>query len=385
MSKPKISVKDGNVALLVGTRKGGFLLRSSHNREKWKLEGPFLLGAIVHNMILDPRDGHTLLMAASTGHLGPTIFRSTDQGRTWKEAARPPAFPKVEPEGTGEAINHTFSLWPGHVDEPGVFYAGTSPVGLFRSEDSGETWNGVAGFNENPMRRTWIGPAEFAAPGGGGLHSLQIDPRDPAHMYMGCSMGGVFETLDQGKSWQPLNKGCEADFLPDPEADFGHDPHTLRIHPLYPDVLYQQNHCGIYRMDREDGYWVRIGSNMPADVGDIGFPIVLDPRDPQRVWVFPMDGTEIWPRTSPKGKPAVYVSTNGGKNWESLRKGLPARHGYFTVKRHAMNADRQAPLGIYFGTSAGQVWGSVDEGKRWRKLVDYLPEIYSIEPVVFAA
>ncbi len=385
MSKHKTVSFDNNVALLVGTRKGGFLLRSSSNREKWKLEGPFLLGAIVHNMILDPRDGKTMLMAASTGHLGPTIFRSKDQGKTWKEASQPPAFPKAEPEGKGEAVQHTFSLWPGHVDEPHVFYAGTAPVGLFRSEDGGENWDGVAGFNENPMRRTWIGPAEFAPPGGGGLHSLQIDPRDPRHLYIGASMGGVFESMDQGQSWKPLNKGCEADFLPDPEADFGHDPHTLRIHPLYPDILYQQNHCGIYRMDREDGYWVRVGNNMPKSVGDIGFPIVLDPRDPQKVFVFPMDGTEIWPRTSPKGKPAVYASSNGGKTWEPMRKGLPPRHGYFTVKRHAMSADREAPLGIYFGTSGGQVWGSVDEGKRWRKLVDYLPEIYSVSPVVFAA
>lgn len=384
MGKSKAKAKKGKVALLIGTRKGGFLLRGNRGRDKWKLEGPFLLGAIVHNMILDPRDGKTMLMAASTGHLGPTIFRSTDEGATWKEASQPPAFPKLPPEEKGEAVSHTFSLWAGHVDEPGVFYAGTTPAALFRTEDSGATWTGVAGFNENPNRPGWIGTPDFAPPGGGGLHSVQIDSRDPAHMYIGISLGGVFETTDHGATWVPLNKGTTAEFLADPNAEVGHDPHALRIHPLYPDILYQQNHEGVYRMNRRDGIWTRIGENMPEDVGDIGFPIVLDPRDPKRVWVFPMDGTEIWPRTSPGGKPAVYTSKNSGKTWKAQTRGLPAKHGYFTVKRHAMNADREKPLGIYFGTSGGEVWGSVDAGKNWKKLVDYLPEIYSVEPVVFA-
>lgn len=384
MPKQKSLDRGGKMALLVGTRKGGFLLRTGRTRDKWKLEGPFFLGSIIHHMILDPRDGRTLLMAASAGHLGPTIFRSTDQGLTWKEASQPPAFPKAAEGENGEAVSYTFSLWPAHVDEPGVFYAGTSPAGLFRSEDGGDTWQGVAGFNDHPMRRTWIGPPEYSPPGGGGLHSLQIDPHDPEHMYIGLSLGGVFETLDRGSSWTPLNKGLGADFMPDPEADFGHDPHALRIHPLYPDVMYQQNHTGIYRMEREDGRWSRVGVNMPEKVGDIGFPIVLHPRDPQKVWVFPMDGTDVWPRTSPRGKPAVYGSHDGGKTWQPFRKGMPPRHGYFTVKRHAMVSDREDPLGLYFGTSGGEVWGSIDEGKHWRKLVDYLPEVYSLEAVVFA-
>lgn len=374
----------GKLALLIGTRKGGFLLRANRSRSKWKLEGPFFLGSIIHHMILDPRDGHTLLMAASAGHLGPTIFRSVDQGRTWKEAGQPPAFPKAAPGENGDAVRYTFSLWPGHVDEPGVFYAGTSPAGLFRTEDGGITWEGVAGFNDHPMRRTWIGEPDFAPPGGGGLHSLQIDPRDPDHIYIGLSTGGVFETQDGGSTWNTLNKGLSGEFLANPGADFGHDPHALRLHPLYPDVLYQQNHEGIYRMDREQALWMRIGANMPAKVGDIGFAIALHPRDPQRVWVFPMDGTDVWPRTSPRGKPAVYGTSDGGKTWEAFRKGLPPRHGYFTVKRHAMTVDRDDPLGIYFGNTGGEVWGSIDEGKRWRKLVDYLPEIYSLEAAVFA-
>ena len=160
----------------------------------------------------------------------------------------------------------------------------------------------------------------------------------PTHLYIGLSGGGVFESVDGGTDWKPLNAGCRRDFLPDPEPEFGHDPHCVRLHPLRPDRLYQQNHCGIYRMERADGRWVRIGDNMPRDVGDIGFPIELHPRDPDTAWVFPMDGTDVWPRTSPDGRPAVYVTRDAGESWTRCDGGLPER-AWFTVKRQAMTVD----------------------------------------------
>src|SRR6185436_18034519 len=185
-------------------------------------------------------------------------------------------------------------------------------------EDAGNTWEGISGFNDHPMRDTWVGGLGDGTPDGPKMHSILIDPRDPNHMYIGMSGGGVFESTDRGADWKPLNKGCIADFLPTPDPEYGHDPHCVRLHPMKPDRLYQQNHCGIYRMDRDEGSWVRIGDNMPKDIGDIGFPMVLHPRDPETAWVFPMDGTTVWPRTSPDGKPAAYVTHNGGKKWKRL-------------------------------------------------------------------
>jgi photosystem II stability/assembly factor-like uncharacterized protein len=366
------------LAILVGTRKGAFIISGDKSRRSWKVSEPLFLGHMVHHMVLDPRDRKTLLVAARTGHLGPTVFRSTNFGKTWKEAARPPAFPKV-PEGQkGLVLNHVFWLTPGHASQPDVWYAGSSPQGLFRSEDGGQTWDGVAGFNDHSMRPQWTGGPGDGTPDGPKMHSINIDPRDPDHMYIGMSSGGVFESTDGGRDWKPLNKGCAADFIPVPDPEYGHDPHCLMLHPLMPDRLYQQNHCGIYRMEREEGKWIRIGDNMPKKVGDIGFPIVLHPRDPKTVWVFPMDGSTVWPRTSPDGKPSAFVTRNAGKTWKRLDKGLPKR-AWYTVKRQAMANDTYSPVGLYFGTTSGELWASRNEGEKWFPIVSHLPHIYSVE------
>ncbi len=374
-------VRNDGPRLLIGTRKGGFFLQGDKSRRSWKLSKPMFLGHIVYHIVLDPRDRKTMLAAARTGHLGPTVFRSTNAGRSWKEAERPPAFEKAGRGRNPLVVNHVFWLASGHASEPDVWYAGSSPQGLFRSEDRGRTWEGVKGFNEHRKRFDWVGGDQDGTPDGPKMHSILVDPRDARHMYIGMSLGGVFESVDQGADWKPLNKGCAADFLPVAEAEYGHDPHNLQLHPLNPDRLYQQNHCGIYRMDRADGHWTRIGSNMPKTIGDIGFPIVLDPRDPDTVWVFPMDGTTVWPRTSPGGKPAAYVSRNAGRNWKRLDKGLPTSDAWFTVKRQAMSHDGRDPLGLYFGTTSGEVWANRNEGGTWRRLAEHLPEIYSIESV----
>ena len=178
------------------------------------------------------------------------MFRSTDRGRTWTEAKRPPAFRKAKKGEPKRAVHHVFWLRAGHAEEPGVWYAGTSPQGLFRSDDDGETWASIDGFNQHPMLQAWTGGEKDGTPDGPKLHAIPVDPRDSQHLYVGCSSGGVFESPDGGATWTPLNKGCAADFLPTKDAEYGHDPHCLVQHPADPDVLYQQNHCGIYRMDR---------------------------------------------------------------------------------------------------------------------------------------
>jgi hypothetical protein len=370
-------------AVLVGTRKGLFLLSSDRARRKWRMQGPHFLGETVNHAVADPRDGRTLLAAVKAGHLGPTVFRSVDRGATWKEAARPPQFDKAPAGAQGDAVDHVFWLAPGHAHDPGRWYAGTSPQGLFVSNDGGLTWDGVAGFNSQRATAPWIARGQDAPPGGATLHSINIHPADARHLYVGLSAGGVFESRDEGASWQPLNRGCAADFLPDPNAEYGHDPHCLRVHPVSGDV-YQQNHCGIYRLDRGTRTWSRIGNAMPRDVGDIGFPMTLHPRDPRTLWVFPMDGSSVWPRVPVGGKPAVYGSRDAGASWRRMDRGLPRTQGWYTVKRQAMGADALDPVGLYFGTTNGEVWASFDEGSSWHCLVLHLPEIYSVETAALA-
>jgi len=381
--KPTVSSRrtaaSRRTVLLVATRKGAWIFRGDGARRAWTADGPHFLGHVVHHLVLDPRDGRTLLAAARTGHLGPTIFRSTDLGRRWKEAARPPAFPKV-PEGErGRAVDHTFWLTPGHASEPGAWYAGTSPHGLFRSADGGVTWEPVTGLNDAPTFRAWMGGPQDGTPDGPKLHSIIVDPRDPAHLYVGMSSGGVHESTDRGASWAPLVKGLEVVEGLDPSNIAFHDPHVVRQSPADPDRLFQQNHCGIYRLDRPSAEWVRIGKRMPRSVGDIGFPIVVHPRERDAAWVFPMDGTSVWPRTAPDGRPAAYVTRDAGRTWRRLDRGLPREQAWWTVKRQAMTRDDRAPVGLYVGTTSGEVWASRDEGERWACVARNLPEIYALE------
>ena len=380
--KPDLRRKTRRQLVLVATRKGAWLFHGDATRRNWRSDGPHFLGHIVNHLVLDPRDGKTLLAAAKTGHLGPTVFRSTNLGRTWKEAVRPPAFPKV-PDGPGgekrgRAVDHTFWLTPAHANEPDVWYAGTSPQGLFRSEDAGVNWEPFSVINDDPQYRAWMGSVQDGTPDGPKLHSIIVDPRDPAHLYFGMSGGGVHETLDGGRHWTPLVQGMEVVEGFDVANIAFHDPHCVRLCPGNPDRLYQQNHCGIYRLDRPHKEWTRIGKSMPKQVGDVGFPMVVHPRDADTVWVLPMDGTSVWPRTSPGGKPAVYVTRNGGKRWQRLDTGLPSQ-AWLTVKRQAMAADAQDSVGLYFGTTSGELWVSRDEGKRWSCAAQHLPEIYAVE------
>jgi photosystem II stability/assembly factor-like uncharacterized protein len=370
--------------VLIGTRKGLFILSSDAARRAWAIDGPHFLGEAVNHAVLDPRDGRTLLAAVKAGHLGPTVFRSEDLGRSWKEAQAPPAFPKAADPPPGMSVSHVFWLTPGHPSQPQRWYAGTSPQGLFVSDVAGRNWKSVAGFNAHPDRLKWIGGLQDAPPDGGTLHSLNVDPFDASHLYIGLSTGGVFESRDAGATWSPLNKGVAADFLPDPDAPYGHDPHCLRVHPAVRDVVYQQNHCGIYRLERAASRWTRIGDNMPRDIGDIGFPLALHPRDAKTAWVFPMDGGTVWPRVSIGGKPAAYVTRDAGATWMRQDKGLPAEQAWFTVKRQCLAADALHPVGVYFGTTGGEVWASRDEGGTWECIRSHLPQVMSVEAAVAA-
>ncbi len=370
----------GPLLLTLATRKGLWFLRGDAKRASWKLEGPHFLGHEIHHAVLDPRDGRTLLVAAKTGHLGPTVFRSQDFGATWTEAAQPPAFPKAAEGEKGLAVHHVFWLTPGHASEPGTWFSGTSPEGLFRSRDAGVTWAPMPGFNDHPVYSQGVAGVG-GTPDGPVLHSILVDPRDARHMYLSVSgeLGGTFESLDAGESWKPVNAGVRVDFLPDPYPEIGQDPHCVRLHPLAPDVLYQQNHVGIYRLHRPDGRWERIGDNMPRDVGDIGFPMVLHPRDPKTCWVFPMDGSDVWPRVSPGGKPAVYATRDSGKSWQRCDAGLPREQAWMTVRRQSMTGDAHDPIGLYFGTTNGELWASLDEGASFACLLRNLPQIHAVE------
>ncbi|HSP00943.1 MAG TPA: glycosyl hydrolase [Thioalkalivibrio sp.] len=371
----------GSVILLVATRKGAWLFHGDDRRRDWRVDGPHFLGHIIHHMVLDPRDGRTLLAAAKTGHLGPTVYRSTDMGRTWKEARQPPAF-APQADGTGRAVDHTFWLTPAQGDEPDVWYAGTSPQGLFRSEDGGVSWAPFSILNDDLQFRAWMGTAQDGTPDGPMLHSIIVDPRDSQHLYIGMSGGGVHESRDGGQSFTPLLGGLEVVEGFDPGDPSYHDPHCIRLCPGNPGRLYQQNHCGIYRLDRPGDQWQRVGRAMPEAVGDIGFPMVMHPRDAERCRVCPMDGTEVWPRTAPGGAPAVYGTRDGGERWQRLDGGLPAGQAWWTVKRQAMNGDSLDPVGLYFGTTSGELWASSDEGAQWTCIARHLPEIYAVEVAV---
>ncbi|MFO1328724.1 MAG: glycosyl hydrolase [Rubrivivax sp.] len=376
---PRKSSATAPLVILVATRKGAWLLHGDARRKTWRVDGPHFHGHTVSQLALDPRDGRTLLAAARTGHLGPTVFRSTNLGRRWTEAKQPPAFAQNTGPLPNRSVDHTFWLTPGHASEQGTWYAGTSPQGLFRSEDGGASWAPLPSVNDDPQFREWMGTVQDGTPDGPKLHSIIVDPRDPAHLIFGMSGGGVHESHDAGRSWKPLIQGMEVVGGFDAATVTFHDPHCVRLCPGNPDRLYQQNHCGIYRLDRPGDTWQRIGRKMPKKVGDIGFPLVVHPQDPDTAWVFPMDGTDVWPRTSPDGQPAAYVTRNAGRTWQRLDQGLPAGQAWWTVKRQAMAVDNLARPALYLGTTSGELWIGHDGGERWVNIARHLPEIYAVD------
>jgi photosystem II stability/assembly factor-like uncharacterized protein len=351
------------VRLLVGTKKGAFILESDATRADWKLRGPLCEGWPIHDLIVEPGSG-AILAAGGSPWYGPAVWRSEDGGESWAHSSSGMTY-----GDDGPPIPTVWSL----AAADSSLFAGVEPAGLFRSEDRGTTWTHVEGLTNHPTRSTW-------QPGAGGLilHSIVPHPTDPARTWVGISSVGTFETRDGGASWEPRNKGVRAGFNPDPYPVTGQCVHHLVAAAGEPDTLYQQNHCGVYRSDDGGASWIEITEGLPSE---FGFPMVTDPRDPDTAWVIPLNGADKG-RFMPDAHAAVWRTRDRGASWTRSDDGLPTHDAYLSVLREAMARDTLDPVGIVFGTSTGQLWQSTDEGDSWRMITDTLPEIWAVEAVV---
>ncbi|MFQ6013289.1 MAG: WD40/YVTN/BNR-like repeat-containing protein [Thermoplasmata archaeon] len=359
-----VEVRQGDTIVSVGTRKGLFLFHS-RDRKRWHARGPFFEGDDVMHAILDPRDGESLWVAVRTGHWGPTVQRSTDFGASWVRGEENPRYEKE----SGLSVKRVWHVEPGL---EGELWAGVEPAGLFRSDDEGRTWQAIPGFNDRPDRKDW-------EPGGGGLclHTILPYPGDPKRMLVGISAVGVLGTNDGGASWRVMNGAVRADFLPQKvtqEDEIGSCVHKVVRDPRDPAIVYQQNHCGVYRRARGDPAWTAVENGLPAT---FGFPMAAHPHDARTVYVVPLAADTN--RVTPRGTMAVYRTTDGGERWEPRTEGFPPREAYLTVLREGLATDRNDPAGVYVGTKTGQLYFSRDEGDTWAMLREFLPPILSVE------
>ena len=350
------------VRLFIGTRRGLFVATSDPSRSTWSISEPLLAGREVFHAFLDPRDGRTAWAATNHAVWGAHIHRSDDAGETWTVLERAPHH--LDERG----LAAIWALAPGHASEPDTLYAGIEPAGLFVSRDRGGSWSPVDVLNLHPTRGSW-------QPAGGGLalHSIEVDPRDPARIICALSAGGVYRTTDGGATWAASNDGVRAEFLPEQRPVSGHCVHKLRMHPLRSERLWQQNHCGVYRSDDGGGSWTEVTAGLPSE---FGYVLALDPGDPDAAWVIPEASSHL--RTVVDGRLRVYRTRNAGRSWSAATEGLPQEHAYVGVLREAMDSDGFDPLGIYFGTSSGHLFASVDGGDRWKLVTGYLPRILSV-------
>ena len=387
------------IRVLVGTKKGAFILTSDGKRKQWTVDGPHFGGWELYHLKGSPADPNRIYASQTSSWFGQIIQRSDDGGKTWHQPGTPPGEPTTTPDGMpkGESNKFVYDTSPEtgkpltthqHYDgtqrpwefkrvwhlepsltDPDTVYAGIEDAALFRSSNGGQTWQELSGLRD-VKGNLW-------QPGAGGmcLHTIVQDSTNLQRMYIAISAAGAFRTDDGGKTWRAINRGLKSQYeLPDPDAEVGHCVHRIAMHPTRPNVLFMQKHWDVMRSDDAGESWHEISGNLPTD---FGFPIDVHAHEPETVYVVPIkDDSEHFP---PDGKLRVYRSRTGGNEWEALTNGLPQRDCYVNVLRDAMAVDSLEPCGIYFGTSGGQVYGSANAGDSWTAIVRDLPPVLSVE------
>jgi len=363
------------VRVLVGTRKGAFVLTADGARKDWRVDGPHFAGLEVYHVAGSPAAPDRVWAAPSTSWFGQQVHRSDDGGRSWTAVGSDFTYAGVP--GTHQWYDGTPHPWEfarvWHLEpsatDPDTVLAGVEDAALFRSVDGGSTWSELPGLREHGSGPHW-------QPGAGGmcLHTILPDPRDPARMLVAISAAGVFRTDDGGATWRPTNAGLVSEGIPDPDAEVGHCVHKLALHPDRPDTVYMQKHWDVMRSDDGGEHWHDVGGDLPTD---FGFVVDVHAHEPETVYVLPITSdAEHFP---PEGKLRVYRSRTGGHEWEPLSRGLPQEHCYVDVLRDAMAVDGLDSCGVYFGTTGGQVYASADAGDTWTPIVRDLPAVLSVE------
>jgi photosystem II stability/assembly factor-like uncharacterized protein len=363
------------IRLLVGTRKGAFIMTSDANRKRWNVEGPHFGGWEIYHLKGSPADPNRLYASQSSDWYGQVIHRSDDGGKTWAPVGNEFAY-NGDP-GTHQWYDGTQHPWEftriwylePSLNDADIVYAGAEDAALFRTTDGGQTWQELSGLRDVK--------GELWAPGAGGmcLHTILQDPGDPKRLFTAISAAGAFRSDDGGESWKPVNRGLQSNFeLPDPNAEVGHCVHNIAMHPSRPDVLFMQKHWDVMRSDDAGESWYEISGNLPSD---FGFPIAVHAHEPDTIYVVPIKSdSEHYP---PDGKLRVYRSRTGGNEWQALTEGLPQSNCYVNILRSAMTVDTLDPCGVYFGTTGGQVYASADSGDTWQTIVRDLPPVLSVE------
>ncbi|MDA8050871.1 MAG: exo-alpha-sialidase [Rhodospirillales bacterium] len=351
--------------ILLGTKKGCFILEGDHARRSFALRGPYCEAWPISHVIADPATG-TIFAGGGNAWFGPAVWKSEDLGVSWTHSSEGLAYEPGE-----EPIK---SVWSLALAPEGTLYAGVEPAGLFASGDRGRSFRHVGGLRAHPSRTHWN-------PGGAGLilHAIVPHPSDPASLFVAISAAGVFATGDSGVTWEPRNRGTRADFAPEGQRypEYGQCVHSLVMAAGRPGRLYQQNHCGMYRSDDSGLSWQSIEEGLPSS---FGFPAAAHPRDPDTLFFVPLNGA-MEGRYVPDGRAAVWRTQDGGAHWRALRRGLPQENAFLGVLRQAMATDTLTPAGVYFGSSSGELFASADEGESWSSIARHLPAIHSVETV----
>ncbi len=362
-------VRKGDFLLLLGTTKGAFILRSNAARSRWEVGGPYFHGHNVYAMAYDGRGGKHRIWASTQSYWGTLLRSSDDFGKSW---TNPQQATIRFPSDTGVSLKNIWQIALGRPEEPNVLYCGVEPAALFETRDAGESWSLVRGLFDHPHRPRWM-------PGNGGLalHTVVLDPADNQRMYVAISSGGVYRTNDGGSTWTAQNQGIRAMTMPDRYPEFGQCVHKIAMHSARSERLYLQSHWGLYRSDNCAENWHDIANGVPSD---FGFAMLTHPRNPDCVYIVPVESDEF--RCACDGRLRVYRTRNGGASWEPLFRGLPQKRAYETVLRDAITADAFDPVGIYFGTRSGQLFGSRDEGRTWQKILEGLPSVVCVRNAV---